>query len=110
MPMPIRFECPNGHTLYAKETQVGKAYACPKCGESVRVPAPPKPQIEVVALPEKLEPKKPIWTQNMVILGALAGALTVALLACIPFLFRSSKNSQASQQAAKSTDPSSKKS
>jgi len=109
MPMSIRFECPNGHTLYAKETQVGKAYACPKCGESVRVPAPPKPQIEVVALPEKLEPKKPIWTQNMVILGALAGALTVALLACIPFLFRSSKNSQASQQAAKSTDPSSKK-
>ena len=105
--MSIRFECPNGHTLYAKETQVGKAYACPKCGESVQVPAPPKPQIEVVSLPKKLEPKKPIWTQNMVILGALAGTLTVGLLACVPFLFGSSKSSQGMQQAGSGLAPSS---
>ncbi|MFM8189160.1 MAG: DUF1559 domain-containing protein [Pirellula sp.] len=98
--MSIRFECPNGHVLYAKDNQVGKTYACPKCGESVRVPEPQKPKIEVVSLPQKIEPKKPRWSRNRILLGALAGVLTIGLLGSIAMLLRISKKSQLVQQSA----------
>jgi hypothetical protein len=40
MPMPILFNCPNGHRLNSPEQQAGKPGKCPKCGAVFRVPQP----------------------------------------------------------------------
>jgi hypothetical protein len=45
--MIIRFACPNGHPLTAREEHVGREFKCPKCSLPVVVPASPALGAEV---------------------------------------------------------------
>ena len=99
--MSLRFECPNGHPLYATEAQVGKTYACPKCGESVCVPDIVTDSIKIVEPPKRSE--QPFNDQassnplprpahhNKLLLGAVGGVLVAGLLfGCYLLIRRSS--------------------
>ena len=79
--MSVRFECPNGHTLYAEETNAGKTYACPRCGESVRVPYLAVKSIENIAASKRFaNPLARGWGTKGFLLGVISSLAFVGLL------------------------------
>ncbi len=64
--MTIKFNCPNGHPMYANSSQIGKTFACRKCGQTAIVPDfskdPETPSTKSdFAIEPKMIPKTPVF-------------------------------------------------
>jgi|688.fasta_scaffold14878_2 hypothetical protein len=90
--MTIRFVCPKGHALYAKDSQVGKLLACPKCGETAYVPALKVDDIEIVAPPEKKSAPRVPTGFSKIPRAAISGLVVASLLFGGYLLFGKSRN------------------
>jgi len=107
--MSIQFECPNAHTLYANESQVGRALACRTCGETAIVPSRSLGTIEVVSPPRTGNRNKGPNRTLIVILSCLV-PLALAVLLSGAFLIYWLSKPTADSDLTVTDDPSTKNS